>query len=103
MKKSFLLALVLVSWVARAQQTLVPDNVYFAGMHLKVTRAAREELQQHVDFLLKNPNYVQMKVERADLYFPIVQRVFQEEGLPDDFKYLALQESGLVSDAVSTS
>jgi membrane-bound lytic murein transglycosylase D len=37
------------------------------------------------------------------MYFPIIERVFKEEGLPEDFKYLVLQESGLISDAVSSS
>ena len=37
------------------------------------------------------------------LYFPIIENIFKEEGVPDDFKYLSLQESGLISDAVSTS
>ena len=28
-------------------------------------------------------------------YFPIFERIFAEEGIPDDFKYLAVAESGL--------
>src|SRR5690606_16816059 len=33
----------------------------------------------------------------------IIEKIFKEEELPDDFKFLSLQESSLISDAVSTS
>jgi len=39
----------------------------------------------------------------VDMYMPIIERIFREEGLPEDFKYLVIQESALVSDAVSSS
>lgn len=42
-------------------------------------------------------------VDRADAYLPVVERIFAEEGLPDDFKYLVIQESSLQSDVVSSS
>ena len=29
--------------------------------------------------------------------------ILKENGIPDDFKYLAIQESGFISDAVSSS
>ena len=88
---------------AQAQTVVVPDNIYFADQRLVINQDAQKAIQKQVDALLKYPAYFQAKVDRADTYFPIVSRIFAEEGLPDDFKYLALQESGLVSDAVSTS
>ncbi|RDC64863.1 LysM peptidoglycan-binding domain-containing protein [Adhaeribacter pallidiroseus] len=98
-----LLLLSLFSLTAQAQTVMVPDNIYFADQRLVISDDARKAIQKQVDALLKYPLYFQAKVGRADTYFPIVSRLFAEEGLPDDFKYLALQESGLVSDAVSTS
>src|SRR5690606_23803191 len=44
-----------------------------------------------------------IKVERAKTYFPIIEKIFAEERVPDDFKYLVLQESALIADAVSVS
>ncbi|GAB3828132.1 hypothetical protein GCM10028895_41240 [Pontibacter rugosus] len=84
-------------------QVVVPKNIYFADIHLKLSDGAQEEIQKKVDGLHRNQTYFKMKVDLADAYFPIIERVFKEEGVPDDYKYLALQESGLIGDAVSTS
>ncbi|WP_018477037.1 LysM peptidoglycan-binding domain-containing protein [Pontibacter roseus] len=104
MKKSvpFLLLLVL-PLLALAQGVTVPNNLYFADIHLRISDRAQVEIQKKVDALHRSPKFFQMKVELADAYFPLIERTFKEEGVPDDFKYLALQESGLRGDAVSTS
>ncbi len=81
----------------------VPSNIKFADMQLKITESARKEIQSDVDALTASARFFQAKVDRAALYMPLVEKVFMEEGLPDDFKYLAIQESGFISDAVSTS
>ncbi|GGK64640.1 LysM peptidoglycan-binding domain-containing protein [Rufibacter glacialis] len=104
MKKSLsLLLLSLLCLVAQAQNPVVPNNLYFADIHLQIKDEARADIQKLVDALIKHPGYFQKKVELADAYFPFVEQAFKQEGVPTDFKYLALQESGLVSDAVSTS
>ena len=105
MNKSFssLLALLFLPLLALAQLVTVPKNVYFADIHLRISDGAQEEIQKKVDALHRNQMYFKMKVDLADAYFPVIERVFKEEGVPDDFKYLALQESGLLGDAVSTS
>lgn len=103
LKGTILLLLSFMSFLANAQNIIVPSDIYFADQHLRVNENGRREIQRQVDALTKYPTYFQSKVDRADTYFPIVERIFREEGLPDDFKYLALQESGLTSDAVSTS
>jgi hypothetical protein len=33
--------------------------------------------------------------KRANKYFPVIEPILQEKGVPDDFKYIALIESGL--------
>ncbi|WP_242923043.1 LysM peptidoglycan-binding domain-containing protein [Pontibacter liquoris] len=102
-KQCTLLFLLLLPLLAMAQNITVPNNVYFADIHLKLSDGAQQEIQKKVDALHRNQTYFKKKVELADAYFPIIERVFKEEGVPDDFKYLALQESGLVGDAISTS
>lgn len=98
-----LLVLLLLPLLALAQSVTVPHNLYFADIHLKLNNRAQAEIQKKVDALHRSKLYFQMKVDLADAYFPIIERVFKEEGVPDDYKYLALQESGLIGDAVSTS
>jgi len=81
----------------------VPHKMSFAGMTLTIRDDAKREIQKDVDALTQHPRYFDIKVERAKTYFPIIEKIFEEERIPDDFKYLSLQESALVSDAVSVS
>lgn len=86
-----------------AQTPEVPHKLHFADMTLTIRDDARREIQKDVDALTQHPRYFDIKVERAKTYFPIIEKIFAEERLPDDFKYLVLQESALISDAVSVS
>src|SRR6478609_11002832 len=88
---------------AAAQPPEVPHKMDFAGITLTIRDDARREIQTDVDALTRSPKHFNMKVERAKTYFPFIEKIFAEERVPDDFKYLALQESALVSDAVSVS
>ncbi len=81
----------------------VPAILRFANLELRLSPGARKAIKTDADALRRHPKFFQGKVDRADAYFPIIERIFAEEQLPDDFKYLVLQESGLVSDAVSSS
>lgn len=86
-----------------AQAPQVPHKMNFAGMSLTIHDDARAEIQKDVDALTRSPKYFTIKVERARSYFPIIEAIFREEKVPDDLKYLVLQESSLIPDAVSTS
>jgi membrane-bound lytic murein transglycosylase D len=95
--------LLVIGLVSIAQSVKVPSRMEFAGIKLRIMDDAREEIQKDVNALTASPKYFEIKAERARTYFPIIERIFREENLPDDFKYLCLQESALISDAVSTS
>jgi membrane-bound lytic murein transglycosylase D len=92
-----------VASIVKAQTPTVPHKVHFAGMTLTIRDDAREEIQKDVDMLTRSPKYFEVKAERARTYFPIIERIFAEERVPEDFKFLVLQESALVADAVSVS
>jgi membrane-bound lytic murein transglycosylase D len=96
-------ALVLISTSVMAQAPQVPHKMQFAGITLTIRDDARREIQKDVDMLTQSEKHFTIKAERAKTYFPIIEKVFEEERLPDDFKYLVLQESALISDAVSVS
>ena len=81
----------------------IPERIVFAGIELELNAGARALVGKTVSELTKHPKSFGTIVDRANMYFPIVERVFKEEGFPDDFKYMVLQESALRSDAVSTS
>ena len=92
-----------VALPAAAQKVEVPHKLDFAGITLTIRDDARREIQKDVDAFTASPRHYQIKAERAKTYFPIIEKIFREEGLPEDFKYLVLQESALIPDAVSTS
>ena len=81
----------------------VPSEITLGDMKLKISEAARRNIQKDVDALIKSPRFMEIKADRARVYFPIIEKVFKEEGIPLDFKFLALQESALISDAVSSA
>ena len=102
-KVSFVVALSLFISAVYAQGPRVPSVIEFAGMKLKLHNHVRQEIQDEVNALHRSPRYFNIKLDRVNLYFPIIERVLAEENVPDDFKYLVIQESALISDAVSTS
>jgi membrane-bound lytic murein transglycosylase D len=93
----------LIPFLADAQGQQVPHKMHVAGITLSIRDDARREIQKEVDALTQYPRYFNIKVERAKIYFPIIEQIFREERVPDDFKYLVLQESALIADAVSVS
>lgn len=99
---ALLVTFIVAAGIAKAQVE-VPKEMMFADIKLILNEDARKHIKSNADALVRNPRYFQLKVDRADAYFHIVDKVFAEEGIPFDFRYLILQESGLVSDAVSTS
>lgn len=98
-----MLALFFVAFSATAQTPEVPHKMDFAGITLTIRDDARREIQKDVNALTQSPRHHLIKVERARTYFPVIEKVFADEGVPDDFKYLVLQESALIADAVSVS
>ena len=80
-----------------------PTAVDFAGepTPLKITDV-HERLDRE---LLINSNLdatTALIIKRANRAFPIIEPILQQYGVPDDFKYLAVIESGLIN-AVSPS
>ncbi|MEY4204066.1 MAG: hypothetical protein RL013_1770 [Bacteroidota bacterium] len=61
--------------------------------------ATNQDVRQRLDAeILKNVyshSSTILYVERANAYFPIIEPILEEEGVPTDLKYLAVAESGL--------
>ncbi|MBV6646146.1 MAG: transglycosylase SLT domain-containing protein, partial [Cyclobacteriaceae bacterium] len=81
----------------------VPNQMDFAGMKLFLTEGAKRDIQKDVNALRASEKFFKLELDKANLYFPIISRVLKESGVPEDFKYLALQESDLIADAVSSA
>ncbi len=105
MRKSliFIFSLITVHFSLTAQKIEVPTKMKFAGMQITLTEEARDEVQKKVNGLTRSQRFYEDYIERCNIFFPIIEEVFEDEKLPEDFKYLALQESALIADAVSRS
>ena len=74
----------------------VPNQLYFANEPLPLNRL---DVQEKLDREVLVNSYWQsnnlLMLKRAVKYFPIIEPILKKNGIPDDFKYLALIESGL--------
>lgn len=79
----------------------IPDDLNFAGEGVPLNDL---EVYERMDRELLVNTYWQsnglLLIKRAHKYFPIIEPILAEYGVPDDFKYLAIAESGL-QDVVS--
>ena len=81
----------------------VPQKIRVDNMLLNISDDVIPIIQNEVDAIHLNEKYFQIFIDRINIYFPIIEKILEEEDVPDDLKYLALQESALISDAVSSS
>jgi membrane-bound lytic murein transglycosylase D len=106
MKKTLLLLLMSIQGVFAQQAILpeVPKKLEFAGVTVKLDTDAQKLVQKEVNTLLTPENkYLIDKLERIQWYFPIIENILEKEEVPEDFKYIAVAESSLLPDAISTS
>ena len=105
MQKSILIIvfLFLASFAYAQAPMIVPNEVTVAGVRLKLNSQAKKDVEETLDLLTRSQYHFQLKVDRSNLYMHFVEEILKKEGIPEDFKYLAIQEGEFVSDAVSTS
>lgn len=81
----------------------VPDNIDFAGETVPLNIFyVREALDREILVNTYWHNKTVLLFKRAHRWFPVIEPILKENGIPDDFKYLAVIESDL-SNAVSPS
>lgn len=76
----------------------LPTNLNFAGEPMPLTDP---DVYERMDRELLVNTYWQsnglLMFKRAQKYFPIIEPILKKHGIPDDFKYLAVIESGLTN------
>lgn len=82
---------------------IVPSQITVAGVKLKINNEAKKEIEETLDLLTRSQYHFQLKADRSNLYMHFVEKILKEEGIPEDFKFLAIQEGEFIADAVSTS
>ena len=91
------------SALAQVSVPTVPERLTFAGISVQLDPDAQRIIQQDVKALMANRQYWTAKLDRVILYFPLIEGILIDEDVPTDFKFLAVQESSLTPDAVSSS
>ena len=102
-KTLFLLLFSFICAITNAQPE-VPEHVTFCGKRIDLTRFDRYERMDRelLAFTYMHSTSIQM-IKKANRYFPIVEPILKEEGIPDDFKYLMVIESNLNPNARSAA
>ncbi len=74
----------------------IPQNLTFAGEHVPIEK---HDIRERIDRELLVNTYWQsnglLLFKRAHKFFPIIEPILEKNNIPNDFKYLAIIESGL--------
>ncbi|MEM6806716.1 MAG: LysM peptidoglycan-binding domain-containing protein [Bacteroidota bacterium] len=96
-----IIPLLLLGFMLNAQD--VPATVSYCDIKIRLTGDAQTRIQEYYRQIVASPRYFNEMVKRAELYMPFIEEAFQDVGVPEDLKYLAIQESALRADVVSSS
>lgn len=76
----------------------IPERVDFCGERVPIeTFYVRESLDRELTANMYMQSSMLNYIKRAARCFPTIERILKEEGVPEDFKYLCVAESGLAN------
>ena len=74
----------------------IPQELYFAGEKVPLDNFdTRESLDRELLVNTYFHSQTFLLIKRSARYFPLIEPILHEFGIPDDFKYLSVIESGL--------
>lgn len=80
----------------------IPSKVDFAGQTIALERYdMRERYDREQIIIAYNHSVSLLHIKRANRFFPVIEPILKRNGIPDDFKYLAVIESNLDPRAMS--
>ena len=75
-----------------------PEKIDFAGEEAPLKIAdVKERFDRELIVNTNYHSYTILALKRANRAFPVIEPILKKNGVPDDFKYLAVIESGLVN------
>lgn len=75
----------------------LPTKLYFAGEEVPLQDVeVRERLDREILVNVYWQSSTLLMLKRANRWFPLFEKILKEYSVPEDFKYLALIESGLM-------
>ena len=74
----------------------LPNNLEFAGEKMPLEKSdIRERMDRELMSTVFWQSNTMMMIKRSHKYFPVIEPILKAYGIPDDFKYLCVHESGL--------
>jgi hypothetical protein len=81
---------------------VIPESIEFAGEQITFDRYdKRERMDRELNGFVYLHSTTMLLFKRANRFFPLIEPILKEQGVPDDLKYLAVIESSLNPRAVS--
>lgn len=81
-----------------AMPVTLPDSASFAGEFVPMNIFyVREQLDRELTVNTYWHSSTLLSLKRSARWFPVIEPILQKNGIPEDFKYLALIESGLAN------
>lgn len=84
-------------------KTSFPDSLWIGNVKVFIHPSAKSILESEQKRLGSSKRFVEGMKEKMRFYFPVMEPLLQSAGIPNEFKYLSVQESGLNPIAVSSS
>lgn len=82
----------------RVYAPVIPDTMTFAGERVPLDKYyVREGLDNELIINMYKQSSTLLYFKRANRYFPIIEPILKQNGIPEDFKYLCVIESGLTN------
>lgn len=91
----FLFAFIPLSYSIKKYE--IPDIIVVGGITLKLNKGIKSQLQAQITKALKKENQLQDNLSTIGIYLPIIEEILVAEGLPSDYKYLAINENHLIT------
>jgi membrane-bound lytic murein transglycosylase D len=77
-------------------QIPLPASVSFAGETTSLENSdVRESIDYELTAIAYRHAYTSAILKNANRFFPLIEDILRKNGVPDDFKYVAISESGL--------
>lgn len=73
-----------------------PEELYFSGERVPLENIdVKESLDRELHVNTYWQSQTMLFIKKANKYFPVIEPILEKYGVPEDFKYITLAESGL--------
>ncbi|HDR14090.1 MAG TPA: LysM peptidoglycan-binding domain-containing protein [Desulfobacteraceae bacterium] len=84
------------SFPSLASAVRIMEELFFCGERVPLENPEiRERLERELLISLWQRHQALLWIKRSSRYFPVIERILKEEGLPEDLKYVPVAESAL--------